>query len=83
MASAVAQDHHDARALPVRRGGHQADLVGAVRPDGGRKPQRARMDQGDEPVCIDVPRPIHPADGITCGAKMQGALPPATPNDDV
>ena len=57
--SAAAQDHQDARALPQRRRGHQADLAGAAQHHGRLGPRGQGLARGDEPVRDTLRRSIH------------------------
>ena len=47
---AAAQDHQDARPLPERRRGHQADLAGAAQHHRRLGPRGAGLEGGDEPI---------------------------------
>ena len=75
-AHAAAQDHQDARPLPHRRGGHEADLARAAQRDEESQPRRSRVDQRDESVRVDVPGSLPGAGGIDCRGGGFAPCPP-------
>ena len=56
---AAAQDHQDARPLPERRGGDQADLAGAAQHHRRLGPRSQGLEGGDEPVRDPLRRSLH------------------------
>ena len=70
---ALAQDHQDARPLPERRRGHQADLAGAAQHHGRLGPRGAGLEGGDEPICDPLRRSLHEGCRVICGTDLPTA----------
>ena len=69
-AQPAAQDHQDARALPERRCGHQADLAGAAQHHGRLGPCGQGVARGDEPVRDRLRRQIHQEPRMTMRPRL-------------